>query len=152
MKLNIQKERNFYKKEIDKLNKRKELKSQNKTLKKEETFSRLTSLNSDIEKLYKKYAEIKKERLLKEKNQQILVNRLKYLRNEVKRSVSKKDIQQKKFVEGGDEEKNKKIFVKINSKHKNNKIDKKIKFFDNHNNMEIFKDNDSLSKISFNGN
>ena len=152
MKVNIQKERSFYKKERDKLKKRKELQSQNKTLKKEETSSRLTSLNSDIEKLYKKYAEIKKERLLKEKSQQILVNRLKYLRNEAKRSVSKKDKQEKKFGEGGDEEKNKKIFVKVNSKYKYNKIDKRKKGLDKQSGIEIFNDNDSLSKISFNGN
>ena len=98
MKVNIQKERSFYKKERDKLKRRKELHSQNKSMKREETSSRLTSLNSDIEKLYKKYAEIKKERLLKEKSQQILVNRLKYLRNEAKRSISKKDKQEKKIV------------------------------------------------------
>ena len=152
MKVNIQKERSFYKKERDKFKKRKELQSQNKTLKKEETSSRLTSLNSDIEKLYKKYAEIKKERLLKEKSQQILVNRLKYLRNEAKRSVSKKDKQEKKFGEGGDEEKNKKIFVKVNSKYKYNKIDKRKKGLDKQSGIEIFNDNDSLSKISFNGN
>ena len=152
MKVNIIKERSFYKKERDKFKKRKELQSQNKTLKKEETSSRLTSLNSDIEKLYKKYAEIKKERLLKEKSQQILVNRLKYLRNEAKRSVSKKDKQEKKFGEGGDEEKNKKIFVKVNSKYKYNKIDKRKKGLDKQSGIEIFNDNDSLSKISFNGN
>ena len=152
MKVNIQKERSFYKKERDKFKKRKELQSQNKTLKKEETSSRLTSLNSDIEKLYKKYAEIKKERLLKEKSQQILVNRLKYLRNEAKRSISKKDKQEKKYGEGGDEEKNKKIFVKVNSKYKYNKIDKRKKGLDKQSGIEIFNDNDSLSKISFNGN
>ena len=152
MKVNIQKERSFYKKERDKFKKRKELQSQNKTLKKEETSSRLTSLNSDIEKLYKKYAEIKKERLLKEKSQQILVNRLKYLRNEAKRSISKKDKQEKKYGEGGDEEKNKKIFVKVNSKYKYNKIDKRKKGLDKQSGIEIFNDNDSISKISFNGN
>ena len=91
MKVNIQKERNFFKKFTDKNKKAKEVKSLSKSVKREEAKSRLTSLNSDIEKLYKKYTEIKKERLLKEKSQQILVNRLKYLRNEAKRSLSKKE-------------------------------------------------------------
>ena len=153
MKVNIQKERTFYKKEREKVKNKKELNSQNKSLKREETSSRLTSLNSDIEKLYKKYAEIKKKRLLKEKSQQILVNRLKYLRNEVKRSVSKneKDRPDKKFGDGNDE-KNKKIFVKVNSKYKNNFNEKKGKESDKQSGKDIFNDNDSLSKISFNGN
>ena len=152
MKVNIQKERTFYKKEREKVKNKKELNSQNKSLKREETSSRLTSLNSDIEKLYKKYAEIKKKRLLKEKSQQILVNRLKYLRNEVKRSLSKneKDRANKKFG-GGNDEKNKKLFVKVNSKYKNN-YNEKGKESDKQSGKDIFNDYDSLSKISFNGN
>ena len=151
MKVNIQKERSFNKNEKEKLKKRKAIKSQNKIMEREETQARLTSLNSDIERLYKKYAEIKKERLLKEKSQQILVNRLKYLRNEAKRSVSKKEKPLKKIGMDG-EEKNKKIFVKINSKYKNNGIDKRSKESEKPSIRDIFTDNDSLSKISFNGN
>ena len=118
MKVNINKERNSLKNERDKLLRRKDLKSEDKSLKREET-SRLTSLNSDIEKLLKKYSEIKKERIIKEKSQQILVNRLNYLRNEAKRSVSKKGDQPKDIKKPKE---NKKIFVKINSKHNFNRV------------------------------
>ena len=148
----MQKERAFYKKEKEKLKDIKEFNFQNKSLKREETSSRLTSLNSDIEKLYKKYAEIKKKRLLKEKSQQILVNRLKYLRNEAKRSVSKKEKERPNKKFGANDEKNKKIFVKVNSKYKNNGNEKKGKESDKQSGKDIFNDNDSLSKISFNGN
>ena len=150
MKVNINKERNSLKNERDKLLRRKDLKSEDKSLKREET-SRLTSLNSDIEKLLKKYSEIKKERITKEKNQQILVNRLNYLRNEVRRSVSKKGNQPKNIKKSIE---NKKIFVKINSKYKFNRVVKRYKESDNHNshNNELFKDNESLGKTSFNGN
>ena len=53
---------------------------------------RLATINSDIERLYKKYSDIKKKRLSKEKTQQILVNRIKYLKSEVNRSISKKKV------------------------------------------------------------
>ena len=145
MKVNIQKEMNFLKKE--KIKKRKDIKSQSKSVKKEEISSRLNSVNSDIDKLYKKYSEIKKERLLKEKTQQILVNRLKYLRNEAKRSISKK--KSPKNIE--EEEKSKKIFVKIKSKYRNNGTIKRYKESDKQSKSEIY-DNESLSKASFNGN
>jgi len=150
MKVNIKKERNSLKTERDKLFRRKDLKSEEKSLKREGT-SRLTSLNSDIEKLLKKYSEIKKERITKEKSQQILVNRLNYLRNEVKRSVSKKGNQPKNIKNPIE---NKKIFVKINSKYKFNRVVKRYKESDkqNSNNNELLKDNESLGKISFNGN
>ena len=150
MKVNIKKERNSLKTERDKLFRRKDLKSEEKSLKREGT-SRLTSLNSDIEKLLKKYSEIKKERITKEKSQQILVNRLNYLRNEVKRSVSKKGNQPKNIKKPIE---NKKIFVKINSKYKFNRVVKRYKESDKQNshNNELFKDNEFLGKISFNGN
>ena len=150
MKVNIQKERNFFKKFTDKNKKAKEVKSLSKSVKREQTKSRLTSLNSDIEKLYKKYTEIRKERLLKEKSQQILVNRLKYLRNESKRSLSKKEHSPSKRENLGEE--NKKIYVKINSKYKTNVIIKNYKEWDKQNGGELFNDNESLSKTSFNGN
>ena len=151
MKVNVQRERSFYKIELDKYNKRKYLKSENKSLNKEETKTRLTSINSDIEKLYKKYSEIKKERLTKEKSQQILVNRLNFLRNKAKRSVSKNENPKniKKIID----DKNKKIFVKINSKYKFNRIIKRHKNSENIiSNELLYIDNDSLSKTSFNGN
>ena len=150
MKVNIKKERNSLKIERDKLFRRKDLKSEDKCLKREET-SRLTSLNSDIEKLLKKYNKIKKERITKEKSQRILVNRLNYLRNEVKRSISKKGNQPKNMQKPI---KNKKIFVKINTKYKCNRVVKRLKISEKHNfqNIELFKDNESLSKTSFNGN
>ena len=150
MKVNTKKERNFLKIERDKLFRRKDLKSEDKSLKREET-TRLTSLNSDIEKLLKKYSKIKKERITKEKSQQILVNRLNYLRNEVKRSISKKRNHPKNMQKPIE---NKKIFVKINSKYKFNRVVKRYKLSDKHNfqNNELFKDHESLGKTSFNGN
>ena len=148
---NLKKERNSLKIEREKLHRRKDLKSEDKSLKRKETSCRLTSLNSDIEKLYKKYNEIKKERITKEKSQQILINRLNYLKNEVKRSVSKKENKPTSIKK---EKENKKIFVKINSKYKFNRVVKRYKLPEkkNSHNNELYKDNESLGKTSFNGN
>ena len=144
--MKVNRENNLLKKERDKSKQKKGLNSLNKALKREEKSSRLTSINSDIEKLYKKYSEVKKKRLIKEKSQQMLINRLKYLRNEVKRSVSRKGKSPKKL--GAINERNKKIFVKVNSKYKKNDI---IKESEKQSISEIF-DIESISKASFNGN
>ena len=68
-----------------------ESKSVNFTIEEEDSNNRLATINTDIEKLFKKYSDIKKKRLNKEKTQQILVNRIKYLKNEFNRSLSKKE-------------------------------------------------------------
>ena len=51
-----------------------------------EMNKKLTAVQFDIDELHKKYQKIKQERLEIEKNQQILVNRVKYLLEEKKRS------------------------------------------------------------------
>ena len=149
MKVNIQKEINLFKKEINNNLKRIHINSQSKSMKREGIKSLSNSLNKDIEKLFKKYKEIKKERLIKEKSQQLLVNRLKYLRNEVKRSVSKKA--QKKTKEEIDD-KNRIICVKKNSKYTNYGISKKYQESNKQSPKDIINDNESLGKKSFNGN
>ena len=128
--------------------KNKESKSENFTIEDEDSNMRLFTINSDIEKLYRKYSEIKKKRLSKEKTQQILVNRIKYLKNEVKRSISKKD---KKNL--NNKENNVKIQMKIeenyvNKNPKKNKNKNKNKGLEKQNNF--FNDSESISKISFN--
>ena len=108
MKPNFQRERNYFKMERDKNNdtlaQRKLSNSQNKSIEK------LSTLNLDIEKLYKKYAEIKKERLLKERSQHILVNRIKVLRSHQNSSKNKEKVGTLKRFE-----KYQKIQVKVNS-------------------------------------
>ena len=149
MKQNIQKDISLNSEnEKISLRKRIEIKPKSNCLRREETITRLISLNSDIEKLYKKYNEIKKERLIKEKSQQILVNRLKYLRNEAKRSLSKKDKKELIFT-GNDDGKNKKILVKINSMYKNNMaiIDK---YKESNKQGEVLTDDLLMNKTSFN--
>ena len=124
--------------------KNKETKSENSTLEDDSSNKRLLTINSDIEKLYKKYSEIRKKRLCKEKTQQILVNRIKYLKNEVNRSLSKK----------GKDLKNKSNNAKIQMKFEENYVNKKEqnkyknKVIEKHN--SIFSDNESISKISLN--
>ena len=114
MKDNFQRERSYFHlkryklKEFQKYNNRNEFHSKSKSL------ERLSELNLDIEKLYKKYAEVKKERLMKEKTQKILVNRLKVLYSKQNSSKNKNNLR--------NSEKVKKIHVKINSKYKNNNI------------------------------
>ena len=106
---------------------------------------RLATINSDIERLYKKYSDIKKKRLSKEKTQQILVNRIKYLKSEVNRSISKKKVK-------NDSKNNFKVQMKfeesyVNSSKEKNKFKKKGN--EQQNTIPIFNDYDSTSKISF---
>ena len=94
MKPNFQRERSYFKierdKSNDKLNQRTLSNSQTKSIEK------LSELNLDIEKLYKKYAKVKKERLMKEKSQRILVNRIKVLRSQQNSSKNKEKMNLKK--------------------------------------------------------
>ena len=106
---------------------------------------RLATINSDIERLYKKYSDIKKKRLSKEKTQQILVNRIKYLKSEVNRSISKKKVK-------NDSKNNFKVQMKfeesyVNSSKAKNSLKKKGK--EQQNTIPIFNNYDSTSKISF---
>ena len=116
--------------------KRKESNSQSKV-------DKLSELNMDIEKLYKKYAEVKKERLMKEKNQQILVNRLKVLRSHQNSSKNKENLRDSEKI---------KIHVKKNSKFKNNKMSsKRYKYKKNDNiinNYKTFNDNKKENAIT----
>ena len=121
------------------LSKRKnnESKSENFTIEDEDSNMRLFTINSDIDKLYRKYSEIKKKRLSKEKTQQILVNRIKYLKNEIKRSVSKKG---KKNLKN--KENNIKIQMKIEENYVNKnqtkkKVNNKNKGSEKQNNLNL---------------
>ena len=78
-------------------NKSNESKLDNCSIDDENSIMRLATINSDIEKLYKKYSDIRKKRLSKEKTQQILVNRIKYLKSEVKEVYQKKKKKKKKI-------------------------------------------------------
>ena len=70
---------------------------------------KIETINTDIEKLYRRYSQVKKERLMKEKTQQILVNRIKYLNGE--RGTSRHKSLSKN-----------KIHVRVNSKLSKNNI------------------------------
>ena len=126
-------------------NKNKESKFDNFTIEDENSNIQLATVNSDIEKLYKKYSKIKKKRLSEEKTQQILVNRIKYLKNEFKRSISKNDKKMK------NNPKNIKIEVKVEENYEKNKKEKKYKNKSKTNKNHIFNyDNESISRTSFN--
>ena len=77
---------------------------------------KLKEINDDIEKLYKKYAQVKKERLMKEKSQQILVNRIKVLKHQESSSRNKDNMRNTVRLT----ENENKIHVTINSRYKNN--------------------------------
>ena len=115
MKPNFQRERSYFKierdKSNDKLNQRTLSNSQTKSIEK------LSELNLDIEKLYKKYAKVKKERLMKEKSQRILVNRIKVLRSQQNSSKNKEKMANLKKNENYQ-----KIQVKMNSKYNKRNI------------------------------
>ena len=145
MKSNIQREMSYFHlerkrpRDFSKSSRRKESNSENKSV------DKLSEINLDIEKLYKKYAEVKKERLLKEKSQQILVNRLKVLRSQQSKSKNKEKLRKAENF--------KKIHVKINSKYKYNnktlkrhrlsfKSDKNEKEY-KYNNYKTINDNDN---------
>jgi hypothetical protein len=120
MKPNFQRERSYFKFEREKINDKPTLRklsiSQNKSI------DKLSALNLDIKKLYKKYAEVKKERLLKEKNQLILVNRLKVLRSQQNSSKNKEKFGNLKKLENYQ-----KIQVKMNSKYNKRNILRRYK-------------------------
>ena len=115
MKPNFQRERSYFKLERDKSND----KLDQRTLSNSQTKSieKLSELNLDIEKLYKKYAKVKKERLMKEKSQRILVNRIKVLRSQQNSSKNKERIANLKKNENFQ-----KIQVKMNSKYNKRNI------------------------------
>ena len=116
------------------------------TFDEEDSSLRLATINADIAKLYKKYSETRKKRLSKEKTQQILVNRIKYLKSEVNRSISKKDKKGSKN--------NLKIEMKFEESYSNSDKEKykfKKKGMEKQNNtISIFND-ESSSKVSING-
>ena len=102
---------------------------------------KLKELNDDIEKLYKKYAQVKKERLMKEKSQQILVNRIKVLKHQESSSRNKENMRSTFRLSENDN----KIHVTINSRYKNNNnLLKKFKNYEKKHNFS----NDSGIKDS----
>ena len=83
--------------------------------------------------------------MVKEKTQQILVNRIKYLKNEFKRSISKNDKKMK------NNPKNIKIEVKVEESFAKNKKEIKYKNKSKTNKNHIFNyDNEYISRKSFN--
>ena len=115
MKDNVQKDPIFYKLEKKNI----QNKSNSNSIQKHDiskSIEKLYEINSDIDKLYKKYAKIKKERLIKEKDQQILVNRLKVLRHQ-QNSSKNKEVKRNTFTMVSEVEQ-KRIHVKKNSKYK----------------------------------
>ena len=128
--------------DFSKSSQRRESNSQNKSIEK------LSELNLDIEKLYKKYSEVKKERLMKEKTQQILVNRLKVLHSQHNSSKNKDNLRKS--------EKYKKIHVKINSKYKNinnnNLTLRRYRFSEKMKNNEIESKSNNYRTINDNNN
>ena len=135
-------------------NKSNESKLDNCSIDDENSNMRLATINSDIEKLYKKYSDIRKKRLSKEKTQQILVNRIKYLKNEVKRSVSKKEKEKEKNMNNN--QKNFNIQMKIEESYiynNNNKGKRNIRNIRNKQKKNlIYNQSESLTKISLNDN
>ena len=92
---NIQREKSYFELIGDSQNILSKSIKRNASNSQSKSIEKLSEINLDIEKLYKKYTEVKKERLMKEKSQQILVNRLKVLRNQ--ENSSKKKRKFKKF-------------------------------------------------------
>ena len=87
---NIQREKSYFELIGDNQNILSKSIKRNASNSQSKSIEKLSEINLDIEKLYKKYTEVKKERLMKEKSQQILVNRLKVLRNQENSSKKKK--------------------------------------------------------------
>ena len=86
---------------------------------------KIDTLDSDISRLYKKYALYKKERQNQEKDQKTIINRIKYLEDEEKKMRLKCEIQMQKINS---------LTKKINNSHKNKaKVRQKIK-----NNNQLF--------------
>ena len=71
---------------------------------------KIDTLDSDISRLYKKYALYKKERQNQEKDQKTIINRIKYLEDEEKKMRLKCEIQMQKINS---------LTKKINNSHKN---------------------------------
>ncbi len=71
--------------EINKANKNNKKFKKNNSI----TDKKLTVLDSDISRLYKKYSIAKKERLNQEKEQKTIINRIKYLEDEEKKNAIK---------------------------------------------------------------
>ena len=112
---------------------------------------KIDKLDSDISRLYKKYAFFKKERLNQEKDQKTIINRIKYLEDEEKKMRIKCEIQMNKInsltkkLENNTTDKNKsKIKQKITY---NNKSYFKSEI--NNNNLNEYSE-DNISNNSFN--
>ena len=91
---------------------------------------KIENLSTDIGNLYRKYSQIKKERLIKEQTHQILVNRIKYLNGE--RGTSRQNSLSKN-----------KIHVRVNSKLSKNKHN------NNYDNNSIKSNKSSINIINY---
>ena len=107
---------------------------------------KITTIDSDIQQLYKKYSNAKKERQNQEKNQKTIINRIKYLEDEEKKirqkceSISKKIAMKNKskIINGNNHNLINKSFCKYPKKRNNSKLENEIKYnntsFDNNKN------------------
>lgn len=99
---------------------------------------KIDTLDSDISRLYKKYALYKKERQNQEKDQKTIINRIKYLEDEEKKMRLKCEIQMQKINS---------LTKKINNSHKNKaKVRQKIK----NNNQPFLKNTINNNNLKYN--
>ena len=96
---------------------------------------KIETINTDIENLYRRYSQVKKERLMKEHTQHILVNRIKYLNGE--RGTSRHKSLSKN-----------KIHVRVNSKLSKNNNNYNNYYSINNDNNSIKSNKSSINIIN----
>ena len=143
MKSHIQRERSYFQLQRNNRN------DSSKSLKRKESYSlskaeKLSEINTDIEKLYKKYTEKKRERLMKERSQQILVNRLKVLRTHQNSSKNKDSLISSERTKLIHVKKN----IKLRTKNNTLKRPKKNKNFQINNYKTIYDNKKESAKCS----
>ena len=95
---------------------------------------KITTVDSDIQQLYKKYSIAKKERQNQEKNQKTIINRIKYLEDEEKKlrlkceSLSKKIAMKSKTINGNNNNIINKSFCKYPRRRNDSKLENEIKY------------------------
>ena len=131
--------------EINKANKNNKKFKKNNSI----TDKKLTVLDSDISRLYKKYSIAKKERLNQEKEQKTIINRIKYIEDEEKKMQLKCKQQMEKINSLTKKLAKRKSQQKPNNNFKLNKL-----FVKNEAKIKTISDNSSLNgniylKINF---
>ena len=93
---------------------------------------KITTVDSDIQQLYKKYSIAKKERQNQEKNQKTIINRIKYLEDEEKKirlkceSLSKKIAMKNKTINGNNHNIINKSFCKYPRRRNDSNLENEI--------------------------